>query len=198
MIKAPFSGLTMAATAVPTLSYVPFDVARKHPFMDMRGTPRARARCEECTKDIATAANSMDQSDLVFVTSHEKQLLGSLVGRQENRDGADMMKTILRDPTSAAAGTAARWLVTMHKARELVRFAIVLVEHRRAMTLREGDIEGALYWLELRATSTPYADDLLFGDLEGEEVDRESGNGETVRDVEQHERRDNQEGEEEE
>lgn len=55
----------MSSTAIPTLSFVPFDIARKQQHTHIPGTPEARVLCEEYTRLIATAANSLPASDVV-------------------------------------------------------------------------------------------------------------------------------------
>lgn len=98
--------------------------------------------------------------------SQGDSILHFLFEGEERDRGNDMIDTILSNSTasSANAGDAARWLVTMHKSKQLMQVATTLTEHRGGMTVKEEDIEDALYWLRLRATSASHD----FGVVEGE------------------------------
>ena len=68
-----------------------------------------------------------------------------------------MIRSILNESSSpTTAGDAARWLVIMHKSKELLQVATTITAHRNATTVEEADVEDALYWLRLRATSAPH------------------------------------------
>jgi len=55
----------MSSEAIPTLSFVPFDIARKQQHSDILGTPEARARFEEYTRFMAASANTLPASDVL-------------------------------------------------------------------------------------------------------------------------------------
>lgn len=98
--------------------------------------------------------------------SQGDRILHFLIEGEERDRGEDMIRTILSESSSASAGDAARWLVIVHKSKQLLQVATTIAGHRGATTVEYTDIDDALYWLELRATSASHDLGVLEGDFD--------------------------------